>query len=179
MADHSFTLIPFPGPNIPEIQITGTISRENNVLNVHCSLTGNTEDIWFPERSANFMRKNDLWKTTCFEFFLAIPGQPQYWEFNVSPSGGWNIYRMDAYRAIGFREETALQNLPFSMYSNKAELGVDVVVDLMPIIPAQEAIEVGISGIVQTKGGHASYWALLHPNHQADFHVRESFLIKL
>jgi len=86
---------------------------------------------------------------------------------------------MDAYRAIGFREEVALQSLPFSMYSNGEELGMDVAVDLTPIIPAHAAIEVGISSIIQTKDGDATYWALSHADRQADFHVRESFLLKL
>jgi hypothetical protein len=179
MTEHAFSLIPFSDPQIPVINITGIISRQNNRLLVHYSLTGEIENIQLPPRSAQLSRKDDLWKATCFEFFLALPDQPQYWEFNMSPSGDWNIYHMDAYRRVGFREETGISELPFSVQNRAGRILVDVTADLSPIIHVEETIQAGITSIIQTKDGYETYWALVHPNPQADFHLRESFILEL
>jgi len=179
MTEHSFSLIPFPDSNSPDIKITGKVSRQNNTLAVYYLLSGNVGDIVFPETSRQPGRKNELWTTTCFEFFLAIPEQPQYWEFNISPSGDWNIYHMAAYRRVSFREETLIQRLPFSVLKEAACVSVEITVDLSPIVRSQESIQVGITSIIQKNNGHESYWALAHPNSHADFHLRESFTLEL
>ncbi|MBN2118673.1 MAG: hypothetical protein JW730_19020 [Anaerolineales bacterium] len=69
MTEQSFSLIPFPTPNLPEITITGTIARQNGVLALQYSLAGKIGDVFLPPPSARPIRKNELWKTTCFEFF--------------------------------------------------------------------------------------------------------------
>jgi hypothetical protein len=92
------------------------------VLALQYSLAGKSADIFLPSPSAHPGRKDELWQTTCFEFFLAAKDQPGYWEFNLAPSGNWNVYRMDAYRGIGFREETSIQRLPFEVRKMPAHL---------------------------------------------------------
>ena len=104
MTQATFSLIPFPDSKVPEIQITGEISRRRNVIEIRYNVTGDVANIRFPQAQYGHGRKDDLWKATCFEFFIALPNQPQYWEYNLSPSGDWNVYRMDAYRRIGFHE---------------------------------------------------------------------------
>lgn len=179
MTQRSFSLIPFPNSNIPEINISGTIARENNFLQIHYSLSGKTETILFPERSRYPSRKDELWKATCFEFFVALPDKPQYWEFNMSSSGDWNVYHMDSYRRVGFREETTIQQLIFSVKRKAECIFVETSSELSLLIPVEQPIQVGITCIVQTKDGHETYWALIHPNPPADFHLRESFIIPL
>ena len=44
-------------------------------------------------------RRDELWTTTCFEAFLAIPDQPGYWEINLAPNGDWALYRFEGYRS--------------------------------------------------------------------------------
>ncbi len=175
----SFSLIPFPTTHLPEISITGNISWQNNLLALRYVVAGNTADIFLPPPSAHPSRKDELWKMTCFEFFLAIKSQPRYWEFNMSPSGDWNVYRMDTYRRVGFREETFIQQLPFSVRKEARCVSVEAAVDLGPIIQADQLIQVGIASIVQAKDGHETYWALRHPAEHADFHLRESFALEL
>jgi len=179
MTEHSFSLIPFPDSNIPNIKITGKISRQDNLLAVHYSLAGEIENILLPKRSPHPSQKDELWTATCFEFFLAIADHPQYWEFNISSSGDWNVYSMDAYRRVGFREETAIQRLQFEVQNQTDCLLVDVIVDLNPIIQKEDIIRAGISSVIQTKDRNETYWALAHPNLQADFHLRESFTLHL
>ena len=179
MRGHHFSLIPFPDTNIPKIEISGKIARENNILTVHHTITGQTDNILFPKRSAQPGRRDDLWKSTCFEFFLAIPDQPQYWEFNLSPSGDWNTYHMDAYRRVGLREEMLIQRLPFSIWKDLSSIFVNSSVDLSPIVSIDKPIQAGITCVIQTNDGHETYWALVHPNPQADFHSRGSFILAL
>ena len=179
MTEHSFSLIPFPGTNIPDIKITGTISRKTNSLTLHYFLTGNIASILIPDVSLQPARKDELWTATCFEFFLAIPDQAQYWEFNLSPSGDWNIYHMDMYRRVGFREEMRIQRLPFSVQRDSGCVSLDAAADLNPIIQSEDLIQVGIASIIQTNDGHETYWALSHPNPLVDFHLRESFTLAL
>jgi hypothetical protein len=143
------------------------------------SLSGDLESVLLPPASSNPQRKDELWKATCFEFFLAVKGQTGYWEFNLSPSGDWNAYRIDAYRRIGFREETAISQLPFEFQKGSDEYALGVFLDLTDLITSGLEIQLGIAAIVQTKDGNETYWALVHPASQPDFHARESFILLL
>jgi hypothetical protein len=179
MTERSFSLIPFPARNIPHITIKGRISRQSNILTLHYSMVGNMDEIFLPSLSVHPIRKDELWKTTCFEFFLAIKDQPQYWEFNMSPTGDWNVYRMEAFRQVGFREEAAIQQLPLEIKKNTADFVLDAVVDLNSIIQGEQSLEIGVTAVIQTKDGNQTFWALNHPAPQADFHLRESFVLTL
>lgn len=179
MTEHHFSLVPFPDPVLPRIQISGRVARERNLLSIQYSLAGSTGDILFPKPATQPGRRDELWMETCFEFFLALPGQPQYWEFNLSPAGHWNTYRMDAYRRIGFREEPLIEQLQVECRKEVDCLSAAVCVDLSSIIPSGEVIQVGITSVLQTRSGSETYWALSHPAPQADFHSRESFLLQL
>jgi hypothetical protein len=33
--------------------------------------------------------------------------------------------------------------------------------------------------VIQTQDRHETYWALVHPQPQADFHLRDSFILEL
>lgn len=125
------------------------------------------------------MRKDGLWASTCFEFFLALPDRPQYWEFNISPSGDWNVYCMDSYRRVGFREEALIHRLPFEVQKEAGLITLHASIDLVPLIPETELIQLGISCVIQSIEGHDSYWALIHPHPTPDFHARDSFVIQL
>jgi len=175
----TFSLIPYPASTLPKIEITGEVACVKNQLFIHYEVTGDIEQIILPSLSSTPSRKDDLWKATCFEFFLAIPNKPQYWEFNMSPSGNWNVYIMDAYRRVGFREEISIKQIRFEVWKEATEFFLNANVDLNPIIHHDDILNVGITAIIQTKDKPESYWALAHPSPQADFHLRESFLIHM
>lgn len=175
----TFKLIPFPAANIPTVEITGKVTRQGSLLFLHYSVHGEIEKILVPKPIDFSTRKHDLWKATCFEFFLAIKGQPRYWEFNLSPSGHWNVYAMDAYRQVNMREESAFSQLPFEFAKTIDELSLDVAVHLSWILQPLQPLQIGITAIIQTVDGSESYWALVHPGAQADFHLRESFVIAM
>jgi hypothetical protein len=173
-----FSLIPFPAPRLPAITITGNIAR-HHFLDVQYLLTGNVDEVFLPPPSPSPGRRDELWKATCFEFFLAVKDEPGYWEFNMSPSGDWNVYRMDAYRRIGFREETKIPQLPFEIKRDLNRFSLDVAVDLTFLVRPNQELQMGITAIIQGIDGVETYWALAHPALQADFHLRESFTLAL
>jgi len=170
-----FTLVPFSSDTAQKLKITGEIIRSSNKLFLRYKVEGEINQILLPAKAPSPSRTEDLWKSTCFEFFLALPDQPEYWEFNMSPSGDWNVYKMDAYRRVGFREETAFQQIPFVFGKNESILSLDISVDLTPIIATYQPVKVGITAIIPTENGNETFWALAHPGIQADFHLRESF----
>ena len=179
MIQHAFKLIPFPAPDIPAVSMTGTISLEGELLSLHYSLSGSIENVMLPPISSNPSRQDELWTSTCFEFFLAIKDQPGYWEFNLSSSGDWNVYRMEAYRRIGFREEAAISQLPFEFQKSSEGYSLDISVDLTPLLAPAHVLQMGVTAILQTYDGGETYWALSHPALQPDFHAREGFILLL
>lgn len=179
MTEHSFSLIPFPDSYLPVIKIAGTIARVQNFITVRYFVSGKIEDILFPKVVIRPGRRDELWLATCFEYFLAIPGQPRYWEFNFSPSGNWNAFRMDAYRRVGFRQEELIRNPKISTKMEAGSFQLEASLDVSPIMDRDVPIQAGITSVIQARDGHESYWALSHPNSQADFHVRESFTLVL
>jgi hypothetical protein len=177
--EQSFSLVPFPAPNIPAIAIIGRTWFRNNILDLQYILNGAVEQVVLLPPSVVPSRRDELWKATCFEFFLAIKDEPGYWEFNMSPSGDWNVYRMDAYRRIGFRQETAIAKLPFRIKKEFDIFSLNLSVDLSFALRPEGELQMGVTAIIQTKDRNETFWALTHPAPDADFHLRESFLFVL
>ncbi|MEW5744868.1 MAG: DOMON-like domain-containing protein [Nitrospirota bacterium] len=179
MSSRSFALKPFPADGrCPDIAITGAVARRPHTLSVSCAITGPLSAIAVPEPGGVPGRKDRLWEETCLEFFLAAKNSGGYWEFNLSPSGHWNVYRFTAYRQ-GMREEPAFTSLPFSIDIEPDSLRLSLELDMGSIIPGDQALEVAVSAVIKTAEGSTTYWALTHPGPQPDFHRRDSFIIEL
>ncbi|GET40715.1 DOMON-like domain-containing protein [Microseira wollei] len=130
------------------------------------------------EQSNTPARQHQLWEETCFEFFLGIKNSPQYWEFNLSPAAQWNVYRFDGYRQ-GMQEELAFSTLPFRVDNQADSLTLCIDVDLDKIVAEEQLLDVAITTVIKHKNGEITYWALTHRGTEADFHLRESFIIEL
>jgi hypothetical protein len=181
----TFSLQPF-AETAPQnsLDITGKIFRKGNQLNLGYALQGELADVIIPERSDDRpigipdRRKFALWEATCFEFFLGVTGDPGYWEFNLSPSGDWNVYRLDGYRQ-GLREELAFATLPFQVEQSADRFSLELSLDLSPIVRSDQPLELSATTVVQHADGTFSYWALTHCGPEADFHQRGSFTLTL
>ena len=179
MNKQTFSLQPFPfTESFPNLKITGNISRNANHLTIYYNLGGNLKEIAIASLSNAPSRKDELWEDTCFEFFLGIKDSTRYWEFNLSPAGHWNIYRFEGYRQ-GMQEETAFEKLPFSVQNQVDGLALALDVDLDKIISAEQEIELAITTVIKHRDGEVTYWALTHRDAEADFHLRDSFIVKL
>jgi hypothetical protein len=161
---------------IPDFKITGNIARQANQFTIHYALLGDLKDVAIAAPSDAPARKHELWKDTCFEFFIGVKNSDRYWEFNLSPAEHWNVYRFDAYRQ-GMQEERAFETLPFDVECLLDGLAIALNINLDKIIPANQAIEIAITTVIKYKNGEVSYWALTHQGTEADFHRRDSFII--
>ena len=85
---------------------------------------------------------------------------------------------MAAYRRVGFKEELLIQQLPFVIEIEPRNVSLDLRVDLSSIISRDQALELGLTVILQTLDGGETYWALTHPGSAPDFHLRESFSVE-
>lgn len=177
-----FKLQPFPTNSLPAIEMSGQIDRQNERLSIKYYLSGDLDAIEIATPIVP-TRKDKLWEATCFEFFLGIPGDRNYWEFNLSPSGNWNVFQLEDYRQ-GLREELAFTALPFEIDRQPNLLSLSLEFDLSKIIDrsllaAVSAIEVSVTTVIKPCQGEISYWAISHCGKEADFHLRESFAIEI
>ncbi|MBO9667231.1 MAG: DOMON-like domain-containing protein [Bdellovibrio sp.] len=141
---------------------------------VEYSLKGPSNHLHFPPSHEDGMaRRDELWKTTCFEAFFSANQNTEspYLEINCSPAGDWNAYSFSSYRQ-------GMTPHP------KAE------VKLIQVEPEPEAVlfrvriqcpdlvkfrQMGITSVVEFSDGSKSYWSLSHPGPQADFHNKSGF----
>jgi hypothetical protein len=179
MNDQTFSLIPFgKDSTLPDLEFIGTIARRDPFLLIQFTLLGAVDQVVFPAPSKTPQRKDNLWGTTCLEFFIGIKNASSYWEFNLSPSGDWNIYRFEDYRQ-GMAEESAYTEFPFTTETESDAFSLSLKLDLDEIIPVGRVLDVGISAVTQFKDDKITHWALTHSGTKADFHQRQSFKIKL
>ncbi len=173
-----FSLRPFPGRRAPSASIRGSLAREGTGLVLRYAVCGDLGSVVLPPIAPHPRRRSGLWETTCFELFVAPLDAPHYWEFNLSPSGDWNVYRFTGYREAR-QEETRIASLPASVEVAPERLGLQVTIDLPRVLCVPPVLEVGASAVIETCDGARSYWALAHPGPEPDFHRREAFLLRL
>jgi hypothetical protein len=174
----NFKLLPFAtASSLPQIEISGRVNRKDNILSIEYQLFGDLNSISIAPANPP-SRQFHLWEATCFEFFIGIPGDRNYWEFNLSPSGDWNVFALDDYRQ-GLRDETAFASLPFKvdLYPNYITLNLEF--DLSELILLEQDLEMSVTTVIKSSQDELSYWAISHRGKEADFHLRDSFSIEL
>lgn len=120
-------------------------------------------------------RRDELWRTTCFEAFLRAAGEESYREYNFAPSGDWAAYEFSGYRDGG--AEAAVANPPYIRLENNLTwfaLGATVALET----GVRRAL--GLSVVLEEADGSKSYWALAHPDpDKPDFHAPDCFTASL
>ena len=175
MSDRIIPLKPFLSTTpIPQISLTARVSYGKRCLRICYFLRGDLSQIRLPSTENRGIRRDNLWQTTCFEFFLAIFNFPEYWEFNLAPTGDWNIYRFTKYRR-GMREELAFSSLPCQIKTDSL-YQIETEIALKPIIAGNTPLEIAVAAVIEDINHNVSYWAIIHPGTRADFHRRDSFI---
>ena len=176
--------------------VCGARRQPGGHLELHFRLSGPLQTLQIPPLSGTPERRDDLWRTTCFEAFLGQPGQASYWELNLAPSGDWNLYAFEGYRA-GMQPERRLQQLPFQLDrqwldpstpstangpnhpGRLSRLDLVLNLDLAALMPPEAPLELSATAVlehqVDHQSGSCSYWAWQHRGLEADFHRRDSF----
>ncbi|WP_260599309.1 DOMON-like domain-containing protein [Sphingomonas endolithica] len=122
------------------------------------------------------LRAGGLWKTTCFELFLAPGGSESYLEFNYAPSTEWAAYGFDSYRA-GMRDLPQIAPPHIARGGPDAGYIIEVDQELDDIPPGP--CHIGLSAVIEEVDGTKSYWALAHAPGPPDFHNRDCFTGRL
>jgi hypothetical protein len=184
-------LRPFTVADAPQIDLGATIAYQPEQLRIGYCLQGDLEAIAISSISPTPQRRDELWKTTCFEFFLGVIHSPEYWEFNLSATGDWNVYHFQDYRQ-GMQVESKIATLPFTVEQRENELLVMLALDLSQLelsIHSQSNLQLSVTAVIQhqsstrqsstSQSSTCSYWASHHPAQEADFHDRRGFTILL
>jgi hypothetical protein len=133
-------------------------------------------DILWPDFALDPERKDELWKSTCFEFFAKTSIGTSYWELNLSPSGNWNHYHFDDNRK-GMK--------PFAGSScqiNSQKTKTEYLISGQFILPkSSDTIEKwGVSAVLSSKNKKENeYWSLAHPGPVPDFHNQAGWLERM
>ena len=179
-------LVPFDMDQSPAIHaVAEFVWRENAALELNFSLCPKVADngldllaVGSSESSqggGSSQRRDNLWLHTCFEAFLARPGDAEYWELNASPNGDWNLYRFSDYRTGGSAEpQVSVPGVTFTRDRFGCRCSIEM--ELQPWWRHAEIPEFGLTMVVEDKSSNLSYWAISHPGNQPDFHDRRGFL---
>ena len=121
-------------------------------------------------------RTGDLWRTTCFEVFLARNDDPTYIELNFAPSSLWAAYRFSGYRDE--MVELTLDTPPkIGIDAGETYFALEAEIAL-PDDWRDGELQMAIAAVIDETGGAKSYWALAHPSGKPDFHDRACFTHK-
>ena len=120
-------------------------------------------------------RRDQLWTTTCFEAFLALPAVEEYWEINLAPNGDWAVYHFD--RCRQGQSCQALSHDPVVRLERRHhQLRLDARLPISPWWPGTIPPELALTTVLDHGTGGCSHWSVAHPQDRADFHDRSLFL---
>lgn len=165
---------PSTGP-APITSVAVALTRSGSAVRFDYTLAGTVSSLKVAKPAAP-ARADALWRTTCFEAFLRPGAGETYFEFNLSPSSAWAVYRFDAYRR-GMTNAAAVP--PVIKTSRVGRLfSLFATIDLAPFAVTPSA-RLGLAAILETQDGAKSYWALAHGGDKPDFHRADGFVGRL
>ncbi len=119
-------------------------------------------------------RQDGLWRHSCCEAFIGLPGETAYREFNFSPSGAWALYDFADERVPVPQPQVEGEGGAPGVRCERRRhawcLRARIPVDLLPRRPPGAALLLGLATVVEDRRGGLTYWALAHPCPQPDFH---------
>ena len=162
-----------------KLELTAEIQRTSTQLNLFYELKGQVSEIIFPDSaSTQNLRRDNLWETTCFECFLGEVNSAEYWEINLAPSQSWNVYRFSEYRK-GMTTEDRIKTLQSRSERSHSKFTLECCLPLESLVLESRQLELSLTTVLQKQNGEMGFWAVSHSAHQADFHQRQSFIIKI
>ena len=136
-------------------------------------LEGDTAALRLPPAVTAPQRRDELWRHSCLECFVAPQGSPRYVECNFSPAGDWAVYGFAAYR--GQREDPADPRVIVGLRPSGAALELTAMVECAAFPWTSVALDCNLAAVLEFTDGRLEYHALSHPAAQPDFHDRRAF----
>lgn len=172
------TLIPHPTTPCDAVEGLGAhvALTASGRLQIHYVLRAQLSRLAIPAPAPQRFR-DELWKHTCFEAFVAADGGTAYRELNVAPSREWAAYAFTKYREGMKRLEQSPQ---VAVRKDDGRLELDVAVELAGWFDAPwRTLNLGLTAVIESADGERSYYALRHPGERPDFHHRGGFVLQL
>jgi len=173
------------------LELNSSIEFRENLIYLSYSLVGDISSIIIPDTSniqsskADIIlnkeetfklgkRKDNLWKSTCFELFLASKTNKKYLELNISPSLDFNIYKFSDYR-LGMKNENNLEILEINRKKEDNYFALNFIIRKKTIFNIKDII-FNISAIIKYSNDKSMYYAINHDEKKPDFHKKENFV---
>ncbi|WP_166037771.1 DOMON-like domain-containing protein [Sphingosinicella sp. YJ22] len=174
-------LTPHPG-SLParNFRLEAGIDRYADALRLEFAWRGDTSELLIPGPCPP-RRRDELWRSTCFEAFVSVAGNDAYYEINISPSGEWASYRFSRYREGMAPASLAPFEDPFVLL-DEAILEVSAVIEFNGASELGQEIPLllNLTAVIEERDGTKSYWALNHPPEgPPDFHHAACFTLEL
>lgn len=169
----SLPLLCHPATPCPlALRVGVTLEWQPHGLVLHYRVAGQVEGIQLPS-SAPPGPADVLWQHTCLEAFVSPVQAAHYREFNFSPSQQWAAYCFSAERQRDADAESCRPIQPAIRLGHSPDQ-LDLWATLTEAaLPPGPRLCLGLSAVIETQGGHLSYWALQHPRaERPDFHHR-------
>ena len=147
--------------------VTAAITPTQTGCEAEFRLDGDVSRIVLPE-AAPPARRDNLWKTTCFEIFWQPIGQPGYVEFNLSPSGQWASYDFDSFRE-GMRD-APVDAISVSCSHAHSDGAGELVLKASIAADLPSPAQIALNAIVEHPDGGLQFWALAFPPGPPEFH---------
>ena len=171
-------LFPHRGCAAPALTASASAEREGTELLLRFELVGDTNGLVLPSPATAPARRDELWRSTCFEVFLRPGPSEAYWELNLAPTGDWALYHFTSQRAGMTSPDAAAPLVECSVAGNRlvVQASLDLAGQLSPAVPWQ----LNLTCVLETRDGLKSYWALAHPPEgPPDFHHPACFVLEL
>lgn len=175
-----FNLVPHPStpPAEPSFKVWATVDHAASLgpvatTNIWFGVSAPAERFVIPPVTEPW-RADELWRTTCFEAFLAAAGEKNYREWNFAPHGNWGAYDFSDYR-----KDMATADVRSPPYIRMEDNFTWWTVGATIAVEAETRWDLGLSAILEEKDGTKSYWALAHSPDKPDFHARDCFVASL
>jgi hypothetical protein len=175
----TYRLICHPGTPQSALWAVEVILQRRGVccLSLSFRALGGVGEIAWPGGEAvgfgDWDRQDELWQHSCFEAFVRPAGLSSYIELNFATSGRWAAYAFTDYRqGMMPLEDITLHSASWQI--QKARTDLNAVLGLPQRYLGMDW-ELGVSAVIETKGGQKSYWALAHPSGKPDFHHADCF----
>jgi hypothetical protein len=125
-------------------------------------------------------RADRLWRHTCFEAFISVKDEREYYEFDFAPSGEWAVYAF-----LSYRESAPLTGeIPapeIAVRRAEESLELDAVVSVVDALKIRRgaSLKLALAAVIEDASGTLTYWALKHGAEKPDFHRTDGFVLEI